>query len=119
MLAKTRPYTWRRSSHRTLHGVSLPSIGLEEAFFETGATFEDPAFRQFFVRVDASEHPAEDVVFLHHMRRERRLRRDVEDFALIDQSLSSSAPALRNKEAPLRDKLMATLRRIELRITRR
>src|SRR5262245_49929954 len=41
--------------------------------------------------VDACEHPAEDVILLNHMWRERCLRSQIEDFAAVDQSVSLCA----------------------------
>jgi hypothetical protein len=43
-------------------------VGLEETFLETGSTFEYPAVGKLLVGVNASEHPAENIVFLDDMR---------------------------------------------------
>jgi hypothetical protein len=119
------PETFQRRLQRSLRLVPQgkikifgKSVGLEEAFLKARATLEDPALCEFFVRVDASEHPAENVVLLHYMRRERSLRGDAEDFAPIDQSLSPPAPALRNEKTPPRYKPLAVQRGVELRIAR-
>ena len=59
-------------------------ISLEVALLETGAALEDPAFRKLFMRVDAGEYPAEDVVLLDNVGQQRKRRRGFEDFAPVD-----------------------------------
>lgn len=43
------------------------AVSLEVALLETGAALEDPAFRKLFMRVDAGEYPAQDIVFLDNI----------------------------------------------------
>ena len=47
--------------------VLREAICLEVTLLKTGAALEDPAFRKLFVRVDAGEYPAKDVVLLDNV----------------------------------------------------
>ena len=75
-------------------------VGLEEALLETGSAFEDPAFGEFLMGVDAGEHPAEDVVLLDNMRVERRLLGEVRGFRAGRSIGVSLCPGWRNEEPP-------------------
>src|SRR5712664_512953 len=59
-------------------------IGLEIALLEARAALKYPTFRKLLMRIDAGEHPAEDVVFLDNAGQQRKRRRFFEDFAPID-----------------------------------
>lgn len=64
------------------------TVGLEEAFLETGASLEHPAVGDLGVGRDAGEGPAERIVFFYDVRIEIELARKADDFRFADQPRS-------------------------------
>lgn len=66
------------------------AIGLKIAFLQTGPALEDPAFCEIFMGVDASEYPAQDIIFLDNAGEPERKRGcGFEDFTLVDHGVSA------------------------------
>ena len=64
--------------------VFREAVGLEVALLEAGAALEDPGLRERWMRVDAGEYPAKDVVLLDNAGQESERRGGLEDFTLVD-----------------------------------
>ena len=68
-------------------------IGLEVTFLQTGASLEDPAFRELFMRVDAGEYPAQDVVLLDNIGQRAKTTKRLRGFRVCRSWLLLSRSA--------------------------
>jgi hypothetical protein len=59
-------------------------VGFKEAFLEAGSALEEPAFCQLSMRGNGRQHPAKNIVFLHHVGTKGNPRGGIQDFAAIN-----------------------------------